>query len=214
MAEAGRREVPPLHVVTDDGVLARSDFLPRAGEVLRAGGQALALHLRGPRTGGRRTFDLAAELVPVARGCGAMLLVNDRVDVALAAGAHGVQLGRRGIPVSDARRLLGQERVIGSSVGPLEEGRGAADGADFLLAGNVYATASHPGREGIGPAGLRSLAGLGIPVVGIGGIVPERVAEVRGAGARGVAVLRGVWDAPDAGEAVWTYLQAWKDSDG
>ncbi|HEX2094340.1 MAG TPA: thiamine phosphate synthase [Longimicrobiaceae bacterium] len=213
MAEARTREVPPLHLVTDDGVLARPDFPQRADEVLRAGGCRVALHLRGPRTGGRRLYGLAAELAPVARGCGALLLVNDRVDVALAAGADGVQLGRRGIRAMDARVLLGPGRVIGSSVGALEEGRHAVDGSDFLLVGSVYPTPSHPGREGIGPAGLRMLVGLGIPVVGIGGVVPERVAEVGRAGARGVAVLRGVWGAADAVGAVLRYLQAWKDAD-
>ncbi|HEX7242505.1 MAG TPA: thiamine phosphate synthase [Longimicrobiaceae bacterium] len=209
MAEARARPFPPLHVVTDDEVLARPGFARRASAVLEAGGVRLALHLRGPSTGGRALFEEASGLAPAAHGCGAVLLVNDRVDVALAAGADGVQLGRRGMLPADARRLVGAERLLGCSVSPGDE---LPEEADFLLVGSVYATASHPGRAGSGAERLAETAGCGVPLVGIGGITPERVAEVRGAGAAGVAALRGVWDAPDPAEAVARYLEAWKDT--
>jgi thiamine-phosphate pyrophosphorylase len=210
-----RRAVPPLHLVTDDEVLARPGFLARAAEALEAGGERVALHLRGPRMEGARLFGLSTALVPLARAAGALLLVNDRLDVALAAQADGAQVGARGIHPADARRMLGAERWLGVSVHGRDEADAAAGGApDLLLAGTLYPTASHPGRAGAGPALLASLADLGVPRVAIGGITPERVGEVAAAGAAGVAVLRGVWEAERVGEAVEAYLAAWEASSG
>jgi thiamine-phosphate pyrophosphorylase len=208
------RRLPRLHAVTDHAVLARPDFPAHARAVLAAGGPDLALHLRGPRTGGRPLFGLAEALVSAARDSGALLVVNDRVDVALAAGADGVQLGRRSMRAEDARGLVGDDRLVGVSVGAADEARAArAAGADFLLAGNVYATPTHPGRGGIGLDRLSEMASLGVPAVAIGGVTPERVAEVRAAGARGVAAIRAVWDAEDPALAVTRFLEAWKDAD-
>jgi thiamine-phosphate pyrophosphorylase len=208
------RRLPRLHAVTDDAVLARPDFPARARAVLARGGPDLALHLRGPRTGGRRLFELAEALAVAANDDGALLVVNDRVDVALAAGAGGVQLGRQSIRVEDARGLLGAGPLVGVSVGTADEARAALGaGADFLLTGNVYATATHPGRGGIGLDGLSELASFGVPTVAIGGMTPERVAEVRAAGARGVAAIRAVWDADDPALAVARFLEAFEDAD-
>jgi thiamine-phosphate pyrophosphorylase len=206
--------LPRLHAVTDDAVLARPDFPARAREVLERGGGGVALHLRGPRVGGRLLHDLAAALVPAARASGALLLVNDRVDVALAAGADGVQLGRRSLLPADARLLLGDGPLVGVSVGTRAEVWDAAQGgADFVLAGSVYATASHPGRMAMGPERLAELAVLGVPLVAIGGVTPGRVDAVRAAGAYGVAAIRAVWDADDPAEAVSRFLEALSDAD-
>jgi thiamine-phosphate diphosphorylase len=190
-------EIPRLHVVTDDVVLSDPRFLRMARAVLEAGGSGLALHLRGPGATGRALFEAARVLSDAARATGALLLVNGRVDVAMAAGAGGVQLPARGIPVDAARRLLGPSRVIGSSVHSPDEARAAAAGADFLLAGTLFPSASHVGRAPAGVAWLRELAELGPPVIGIGGIDVGRMAEALEAGADGVAVLRAVWTAPD-----------------
>jgi thiamine-phosphate pyrophosphorylase len=201
------REIPRLHVVTDDGVLADPRFSRTARAVLAAGGSGLALHLRGSGTTGRALFEAARTLSTAARDAGAVLLVNGRVDVAMAAGADGAQLPARGLPVQAARRLLGAARVIGSSVHSTDEARAVAGGADFLLAGTLFASASHPGRPAAGVAWLRELAALGPPVVGIGGIDAGRVAEVLEAGAVGVAVLGAVWSAPDPAESVHELLE-------
>ncbi len=206
------RPFPPLHVVTDDAVLSQPDFAQRARQVLEAGAGQVALHLRGPNLSGRMMYELAEAVAPLAQRAGALLLINDRLDVALASGAHGAQMGRRGIPVVDARRLLGVERVLGASVHSLTEAEEAVSGgADFLLVGPLYETASHPGRRGAGVELLRELSHLGVPLVGIGGITEERVAEVREARAVGVAVLRGIWSAREPGEAARGYLRTWKE---
>jgi len=205
------RPLPPLHAVTDDDVLARPDFERVAGEVLAAGGAGVALHLRAPHASGRRMHELAVRLMEVARAAGSLLVVNDRVDVALAAEANGVQLGRRGIAVADARRVVGDEMRVGVSVHTIGEAREAAEaGAEWLLAGAIFETASHPGQAGVGTGLIVQVAALGRPVIGIGGVTPERVAEVCGAGAAGVAAIRGIWDQPSPASAARAYIEAWQ----
>ncbi|MFP4623233.1 MAG: thiamine phosphate synthase, partial [Gemmatimonadota bacterium] len=173
-------------------------------------GPAVALHLRGPRTPTRTLHAIAAALVPVARASGGILLVNDRVDVALAVDAHGAQLGGRSLPAVAVRRLR-EDWILGASVHGLDALGGAA-GADFLVLGTIWATPSHPGREGAGPSLIRAVrAQAGLPVIAIGGVTPERVPEARRAGARGVAVLRGIWSRPDAVLAAGEYVEAWMD---
>lgn len=206
--------LPALHAVTDDAVLARPDFLALADAVLAAGGRDVALHLRGPGSGGRSLYEFAEPLARAADRNGGLFVVNDRVDVALAVGAGGVQLGRRSMLPADARRILGDGPLVGVSVGSTAETWDAAEGgADFVLAGSVFPTATHSGRKGMGTRGLGGIASFGIPTVAIGGITPERVAEVRAAGARGVAAIRAVWDADDPATAVARFLEAWKDAD-
>ena len=203
--------IPLFHAVTDDAVVARAGFVERAGEVLAAGGTHLALHLRAPAASGRGMYDLAARLAELASETGSLLVVNDRVDVALAVGAHGVQLGRRSLSPADAWRIVGGKMLIGASVHDRDEGReAAAGGADFLLAGAVYPTATHPGEPGGGIRLIESVAGLGIPVIAIGGVTPERAGELRRAGAAGMAAIRGIWDAPSPADAVQRYIEAWQ----
>lgn len=197
----------PLHVVTDDAVLAREGFTSTARGVIEAGGAEMVFHLRGHGTSGRVLYEQAALLVPAARAAGVCLVVNDRIDVALATGAAGVQLGARSLPVADARRLVGLGRLIGASVHDAGEAACAASaGADWLMVGTIFPSATHPGRPVAGTTLLRELAPLGAPLVGIGGVTLERVAEVLGAGAAAVAALRGIWDAADPAATVREYL--------
>ena len=107
--------IPRLHAVTDDARLADPRFVEVAAAVLAAGGAALALHLRGRHSRAARLHTLAAALAPAAHAAGAKLLVNDRVDVALTAGADGAQLPEDSLEVADARTILGGEALIGVS---------------------------------------------------------------------------------------------------
>jgi thiamine-phosphate pyrophosphorylase len=128
------------------------------------------------------------------------LFVNDRLDIALATQAAGVQLGSASLSVGDARRLQ-PAWWIGRSVHDLTEARAAqAEGADYLLVGPVFATPTHPDRAAIGLDTLRAVARLGLPVVAIGGVTLDRVHEVRRSGAWGVAAIRALWEAGDAAE--------------
>ena len=191
--------LPALHLVTD------RRFVHDLGQAVTLALRnlppgAAAVHLREKDLGGRELLALAREVGARCRAAGQLFLVNDRLDVALATPAAGVQLGRGGLTPEDARRLE-PEWWIGVSVHDLEEARTAqAAGADYLLAGTVFPTASHPDRTPLGVSGLADIAALGLPVVAIGGITPVRVAAVRAAGAYGVAAIRGLWDAlePDA----------------
>lgn len=209
-----RRSVPRLHVVTDDRVLGRPDFPGMAAAVLVAGAGGVALHVRGPHASGRAVYELMSELRETAGTTGALLVVNDRVDVALAVGLDAVHLGGRSLPVAEARRLLGDEVLLGRSAhDDREVAHSVADGADFVLFGHVYATPSHAGREGRGVEALAHAVEVaaGRPLVAIGGVDVSRVAEVRAAGAYGVAALRGVWDAAEPGSAVRDYISALGD---
>jgi thiamine-phosphate pyrophosphorylase len=204
--------VPRFHLVTDDRVIGSGTFEPLATTVLDAAGAGVALHLRGPRTSGRRLHDLATALLPAARAAGVALLVNDRVDVALAADADGAHLGERSIPVTEARRLLPGGRWIGASCHD-PAGAALASDADFLIVGTIFATPSHPGRPGAGPALLSGVRErVDAPLLAIGGIGPQRVREVVAAGAHGVAVLSGVWGADDPARAVGLYRAALADA--
>ncbi len=204
--------IPRLHVVTDDRVLARTDFRAAALEVLEAGGARVVLHVRGPRTSGRALYRTAADLIRPARRTGARLVVNDRVDVALVLGINRVHLGGRSMPAAVARRLLGPDARVGRSVHSAAEAGGGHGRIDYLFAGAVFATPSH---AGVAPGGIdmvRAVAAASrAPVVGIGGITAARTARVLSAGARGVAVIRAVWDAPSPGDGVRRFLDSWAE---
>jgi thiamine-phosphate pyrophosphorylase len=207
-----KRALPRLHVVTDDSMLARGGFEARAREVLEAGGSEIALHLRGPSTDGATMYALARELLPHALDTGALLMVNDRLDVALAVEVHGAHLGHRSLGVRLARGLLGDGRLLGASVRDAAEARIAAEeGADYAFLGTIFPTPSHPGHAGMGLEGLvavTSALSQRLSVVAIGGIDAARAAGVLGAGAYGIAVVRGVWDSRDPAVAVRRYKDA------
>lgn len=136
-----------------------------------------------------------------------MLIVNDRLDVAIACSAAGVQLGSRSFSTSEARSLLDSRVLVGRSVHSLEEAvRARGEGADFLLAGTVFESRSHPARPGLGIDWVGEIARAGPPVIAIGGVQPQHVAALLTSGASGVAVVSGVWMAPDPIQALRLYL--------
>jgi thiamine-phosphate pyrophosphorylase len=204
--------LPRLHVVTDDSMLGRGRFEARAAEVLAAGGPNVALHLRGPRTDGATLFAHARALLPAARRSGTLLIVNDRLDVALAADADGGHVGHRSLGVRVARALLGDDPWLGASVRDATEAvQAAAAGADYAFLGTIFATPSHPGQAGMGLEGLSAVAGrveATFPMIAIGGIDAARAPDVLGAGAYGIAAVRGIWDSRDPAAAVGHYKDA------
>jgi thiamine-phosphate diphosphorylase len=201
--------LPRLHVVTHDALLAEGWFLERAAGLLAGLGGDVALHLRGHATPGGHLFRLAEALVRVTGESGAALLVNDRVDVALAVG-WGVQVGRRSLPLTAVRDLLGPAALLGYSAHTADEAATAArDGADFVLLGTIWPSASHPGEPASGLDMVRNAVAVArAPVLAIGGVTPARAREAVEAGAHGVAVLTGIWDGPDPVSAAWRYLES------
>jgi thiamine-phosphate pyrophosphorylase len=199
--------LPRLHAITDERIARRADLDEVARALAAGGGERLALHARGRSLSGLEHHDLAVRLSACPP---AWLFVNDRLDVALAVGAAGVQLGAASLDPQDARRLE-PRWWIGKSVHDLEEAAAArAGGADYLLVGPLYRTATHPDREPLGLARLGPIVSLGLPVIAIGGVTPPRVGELRQAGAYGVAAIRALWDAPDPAAAARQMLEEWQ----
>jgi thiamine-phosphate pyrophosphorylase len=163
-------------------------------------GGVRAIQLREKDLSARELFYLAEKTRKLTAAHGARLFINDRVDVALAVAADGVQLGKNSISAQAARELLGLERLIGVSTHSLEEARQAENqGADFVFFGPVFYT---PSKAVYGaPQGIEQLKkiveNVALPVYAIGGIKPENLSEVIRAGARGVALISAVIAAMD-----------------
>ena len=166
-------------------------------------GGVTTVQLRGPAATSRQLVDTARRLVELLAPRGVPLVVNDRLDVALAAGAGGVHLGQSDLHPLDARRLAGPGMVIGWSVtepGQVEEiGTWPPGTVDYIGAGPVHPTGSKPDAAApMGYAGLERVARTGaVPVVAIGGIGVEHVGACLAAGAVGVAVVSAIWSARD-----------------
>ena len=188
-----RQPLPRLHAITDERIARRVDLDLIAAALAEGGGFDLAFHARGRGLTGLEHFELAGRLAVRPPG---RLFVNDRLDVALSVPTAGVQLGHGSLPVS-AARALNPRWWIGVSVHDLAEAEAARlSGADYLVVGPVFATASHPGRAPLGLATLQQIVAAAgdLPVIAIGGMTIDRVREVRGAGAYGVAAIRALWD--------------------
>jgi thiamine-phosphate pyrophosphorylase len=197
-----------LYLITDR---TQTDGRP-LGAVVRAAleGGVRAVQLREKDLSGRDLFGLARELRVITREYGAQLVINDRIDIALAVEADGVHLGAVSLPVAEARRVLKPERLIGYSAHAVAEARQAeADGADFVTFGPVYPT---PSKAAYGaPVGVELLAeatsSLTIPVFALGGVKKTSIAELLTAGARGIALISAIIAAPDPRAAAATLLE-------
>lgn len=195
-----RMGVPRLHLIGPLDVVTLDRYVDIAIEAAMAG--PLAVHLRTPG-GGTAEMLAAARTLRAHLPRHATLIVNDRIDVALLAEAHGVQLGERSLRATDARSLVG-ERLIGRSIHDLDGARHAAsEAADFLLAGNVFVTDSKPGLDGRGIGWLEWITrAVSSPVIALGGITVDRVPHLIAAGAWGVAMGREILKADDPGAVV------------
>jgi thiamine-phosphate diphosphorylase len=202
------RPLPRVHAFTDASLLAAAEFGIRAAAIA-SGGPAVALHARARGAPGAILSAAAQRIASLTRPPEAAAFVSGRPDIAAAVGAQGVQLSREDLTPADARQVMGRG-WIGRSVHGLKEAREAvAEGADFLVVGNVYETQSHPGLPPLGLALISDAASLGRPVIAIGGITPHRAQEVRDAGGYGVAAIRALWYAADPAAAALAMLQPW-----
>lgn len=204
------RPLPRVHAFTDAAILSAPDFGIRAAAIA-AGGAAVALHARHRGGTAAQLTASTLRLVALARPPEAAVFVSGRPDIAVATGAHGVQLAIGDLTPADARRvlLLGW---IGRSVHSVEEARAAVeDGADFLVVGSIYQTPSHSERPLGGPGLVRDTARFGRPVIAIGGVTAELVPELKAAGAYGVAAIRALWQATDPAAATLAMLKPWAE---
>ena len=165
-------------------------LLERIGAAARAG--VRVIQIRQADMDGGALSRLVRRAVDVVQGTGARVLVNDRVDVALAAGAHGVHLRGASVAASRVRAVAPEGFVIGRSVhSPGEGSRAARDGGlDFLVFGTVFDSASKPGVSAAGTATLAATCeAVSLPVLGVGGMIPSRLHDVAVAGAAGFAAI-------------------------
>ena len=196
-----------LIVITDAGNAEPRGVVAVVRAALEAG--APAIQLRDKHANARELFEQATTLRALTASFGALFFVNDRLDVALAAGADGVHLGPDDMPLSAVRTAVPRPFLIGwSTDDPAAARAAAAAGADYIGCGAVFGTTSkNIGDERIGLEGLqRVVNAVSIPVVGIGGIDTRNVAQVAATGAAGAAVIRAVMAAPNVGAAVTALL--------
>jgi thiamine-phosphate pyrophosphorylase len=179
-----------------------------AQEVIAGGATCLQVRLKNE--GGRAFRDFTERVLAVARPAGIPVIVNDRLDVALALGADGVHVGAEDLPVLDARRLGGPDLVIGSSALSVEDAvRGAGEGADYIGVGPVFTTPVKPGVEPVGAdviPGIRRI--ISLPIVAIGGINEHNLHVPLAQGADGIAVISALHQCPSPGIATSRLRQA------
>ena len=205
------RPLPRLHAVTDARVLSLEDLGIRVAAIAAAG-SGVALHVRDRASGGKRLTELTRRFLALAGPPEAAILVNGHPEIAQGTGAQGVQLGSRDLRAPDARGIF-PTGWIGRSVHSESEAEAAAlEGADFLLAGSVFPTASHPAARPQGVELIRRCAGFGLPVIAIGGVRRQHIPDLRSAGAYGVAGISALWDDPDPAAAAVAMLDAWSDT--
>jgi thiamine-phosphate pyrophosphorylase len=201
-----------LYLVTDPVLNRGYSVLEQVELALKGGVKIVQIREKGLNT--RDFIALARKALEITRPEGAYLLINDRIDVALAADADGVHLGQEDIPLVDARRLLGPNSVIGVSTRtPAEAAEAERDGADYLAANGVFLTDTK--RELEVELGLEGVSELRkatkLPLIAIGGIKIDNCESVIRAGANGVAVVTGITMAEDIPKACSGFFKAIKN---
>ena len=186
-------------------------LIDRVAAAARAG--ITLVQLRERDMGGRALTTLVRRCVDAVRGTPARVVVNDRVDVALAAGAHGVQLRGDSVPAPRVRAIAPPGFLLGRSVHDVSQAQAAAraGGLDYLVFGTTFATASKPGHAPAGIAALRDVVeASSLPVLAVGGIMVNRLAAVAATGAAGFAAIGLFCDASDLDGTMRAARSAWR----
>jgi thiamine-phosphate pyrophosphorylase len=205
------KQIGRFHVLTDTVLQSRFSHLELARMAIRGGADAIQFRQKIGTT--REMIEIVRQLKQLCLGSGVILIVNDRVDVAIASEADGVHLGQDDFSIPLARKLLGKSRIIGGSAATLEEAQKClAEGADYIGFGPVYPTTS---KEDAGPVtGIvllkKVVEAIPLPIIAIGGISVKNAPEVMQAGAQGIAVISAVCyqeDPEQATRALYNALQ-------
>jgi thiamine-phosphate pyrophosphorylase len=187
-----------LVVITDTSIQTRFGHVELAGRAITGGAETIQFRDKSMPAG--EMIETARAIRLLCWSAGVTLIINDRVDVAMAVDADGVHLGSRDLPISVARKLLGPSRLVGATAADLDAAqRAAAEGADYIGFGHIYETSSKvkPGSPK-GTEALREACGaVSVPVIAIGGIRDDNIQAVLDAGAHGVAVVGAVCASPD-----------------
>lgn len=187
-----------LYLVSDRSILKNTDILQAVEKAIQGG--VTMVQLREKNLSSRDFYHLALKMKELAHHHNVPLIINDRLDIALAIDADGLHIGQEDLPLSVARSILGPDKILGYSAANVEQARyGEGNGADYLGAGSVYATGSK--KDAGVPIGIEMLRrikqNVNIPVVGIGGISTDHIEELRAAGIDGISVISAILGGPD-----------------
>ena len=198
-----------LYVCTDRGLMSSPTIEESVEKAIKGG--AGVIQLREKDASGRSFLRIAESVHAITRRYGIPLIINDRVDIALAVGAEGVHLGQDDIPARDARRIIGPDMILGVSASSLEEARQAErDGADYLGVGAMNPTATKTDADNVTVDVLKEIrAAVSIPIVIIGGINKTTIPLYKGLGIDGIAVVSAVVSAPDPEKAARELRTLW-----
>lgn len=200
-----------IYLVTDRDVLQERDLVTEVKNAVQGG--VTLVQLREKECSSRDFFNLASTLKKELDQLGVPLIINDRLDIALAVDAAGLHIGQQDLPIEIARTLLGQDKIIGLSVNTLEQAQeGVAKGADYLGIGPVYFTATKKDIDT--PTGAPMLKEfcnqINIPMVAIGGINLDNVAEIKQSGIDGVAVVSAILGVENVQQAAKELKEKWQ----
>lgn len=186
-----------IYLVTDDGCLQGRALLDCVREALEGG--VTLVQYRAKTASSAEMYAEALQLKALCDSFNVPLIINDRLDIAMAVGAAGVHLGQDDLPCAAARKILGEGYIIGVSAhNPTEAKAALQSGADYLGCGAVFGTATKADVKKLGTDGLAAICkAKGLPVVGIGGVTADNYREVRAAGADGAAIVSGILAQPD-----------------
>ena len=186
-----------IYLVTDDGCLQGRALIDCVREALEGG--VTLVQYRAKTASSAEMYAEALQLKALCDSFKVPLIINDRLDIAMAVGAAGVHLGQDDLPCAAARKLLGEDYLIGVSAhNPAEAKAALQSGADYLGCGAVFGTATKADVKKLGTDGLAAICReKGLPVVGIGGVTADNYREVRAAGADGAAIVSGILAQPD-----------------
>ena len=181
-----------IYLVTDDGCLQGRALIDCVREALEGG--VTLVQYRAKTASSAEMYAEALQLKALCDSFKVPLIINDRLDIAMAVGAAGVHLGQDDLPCAAARKLLGEDYIIGVSAhNPAEAKAALQSGADYLGCGAVFGTATKADVKKLGTDGLAAICkDKGLPVVGIGGVTADNYREVRAAGADGAAIVSGI----------------------
>lgn len=191
-----------IYLVTDDGCLQGRALLDCVREALEGG--VTLVQYRAKKASSAEMYNEALQLKALCDSFNVPLIINDRLDIAMAVGAAGVHLGQDDLPCAAARKILGEDYIIGVSAhNPAEAVEALERGADYLGCGAVFGTATKADVKKLGTEGLTAICReKGLPVVGIGGVTADNYREVRAAGADGAAIVSGILAQPDISATV------------
>ena len=191
-----------IYLVTDDGCLQGRALIDCVREALEGG--VTLVQYRAKTASSAEMYNEALQLKALCDSFNVPLIINDRLDIAMAVGAAGVHLGQDDLPCAAARKILGEDYIIGVSAHNPAEARAALQsGADYLGCGAVFGTATKADVQKLGTDGLAAICReKGLPVVGIGGVTADNYREVRAAGADGAAIVSGILAQPDISATV------------